>query len=127
MHICKEFTFDAAHTIPGLPLDHKCSRLHGHTYKVQLFVSGDLDDLGMIADYAEIERVWRPIHDELDHRYLNDISGLEKPTTEVLAWWIFRQLRDLALNWRESTSAAAHARVTSVRVYESSTTYCEVP
>ncbi len=131
MHICKEFTFDAAHTIPGLPEHHKCSRLHGHTYKVVLFVEGLLDEIGMIADYAEIAKIWQPLHDQLDHRYLNDIAGLEKPTTEVLAWWICQRVGDASLNVRRQASGnfegTIAARVTRVRVYESATTYCEVP
>jgi 6-pyruvoyltetrahydropterin/6-carboxytetrahydropterin synthase len=131
MHICKEFTFDAAHTIPGLPAHHKCSNLHGHTYKVQILVEGVMDDIGMIADYAEIEALWQPLHDMLDHKLLNEVAGLAKPTTEILAWWIYKRLTDAVLNDRVQVLAGdplqLSARIAGVRVYESSTTFCAVP
>jgi 6-pyruvoyltetrahydropterin/6-carboxytetrahydropterin synthase len=138
MHITKDFTFDAAHQLHGLPDDHKCRRLHGHTYRVRLYVEGPLDKVGMIADYDEIAKAWAPIADHLDHRYLNDIAGLDKPTTENLARWIHARLRETRLNVRDADGSdtapgrphmgfSAFARVTLVRVYESSTTYCEVP
>lgn len=131
MHICKEFKFDASHTLQGLPAGHKCLRLHGHTYTVVLFVTGILDSIGMIADYAEIEEVWRPLHELLDHRHLNDVPGLDNPTTENLAWWIFKRIHEVPINSRRVTNdhfdGVLAATVTRVRVYESSSTYCEVP
>ncbi len=99
--------------MPNTHDGHKCRRLHGHTYDVEIQVTGTPDPVtGWLIDYAEIAAAWAPLHERLDHRCLNDISGLENPTTEVLAPWILRQLTD--------------QRVTAVRVYESSTTWCEV-
>lgn len=114
--IAKTFDFDAAHFLPKVAEGHKCARLHGHTYRVEIRVAGELDARGMVCDYAEIAVAWAPIHDVLDHRCLNEVPGLENPTTEVLAPWI---LERLLCNGRGLP-------VVSVRVYESSTTWCEV-
>lgn len=94
MEIFKEFGFEAAHRLPNLPADHKCARLHGHSYRVRIHVRGPLDPtLGWVMDFAELKRVFRPLYDQLDHRYLNDVPGLENPTSEVLARWIWKRLR----------------------------------
>lgn len=128
MRICKSFTFDAAHRLDKLPADHKCHRLHGHTYKVELVVQGPLDDLGMIANYDELASAWEPLEDLLDHHYLNEIPGLESPTTENLAAFIFHKLSDVRLNRRNhALGVGSYAVVSMVRVYESSTTYAEYP
>jgi 6-pyruvoyltetrahydropterin/6-carboxytetrahydropterin synthase len=112
--ICKSFTFDSAHWLPHVPVDHKCHRMHGHTYRVELIAQGPLDARGMVLDYAELAEAWAPLHDALDHRLLNEIVGLENPTTEVLAPWIYDRI------------VARCSLVTGVRVYESSTTWCEI-
>ena len=94
MQIYKEFVFEAAHRLPNVPAGHKCARLHGHSWKGTIYVSGALDpELGWVMDYAEIKRVFAPVYEQLDHNYLNDIAGLENPTSEVLAQWIWRQLK----------------------------------
>ncbi|SFJ63927.1 6-carboxytetrahydropterin synthase QueD [Cellulomonas sp. KH9] len=94
MELSKEFTFEAAHRLPNLPADHKCSRLHGHSYKVKIEVSGPLDEqLGWVIDFGEIKTAWKELEDSLDHRYLNEIPGLENPTSEVLAVWIWDRLK----------------------------------
>jgi 6-pyruvoyltetrahydropterin/6-carboxytetrahydropterin synthase len=94
MEIFKEFRFEAAHRLPHVPPGHKCGRLHGHSYRVQLHVEGTPDPVtGWIIDFGEIKRAFKPIHDQLDHNYLNDIEGLENPTSEVLARWIFDRTR----------------------------------
>ena len=94
MDIYKEFVFEAAHRLPNVPAGHKCARLHGHSWKGTIYVSGALDpELGWVMDYAEIKRVFAPVYEQLDHNYLNDIAGLENPTSEVLAQWIWRQLK----------------------------------
>jgi 6-pyruvoyltetrahydropterin/6-carboxytetrahydropterin synthase len=94
MEIWKEFTFEAAHLLPNVPDGHKCKRLHGHSYRVRVYVSGDLDPtLGWVVDFADIREVCEPIRLELDHYYLNDIDGLENPTSEVLARWIWQRLK----------------------------------
>ena len=94
MIIYKEFRFEAAHRLPNLPADHKCARLHGHSFVVVVHVEGPVqEDLGWVMDFAEVSIHFKPIFEQLDHRYLNDIEGLENPTSEVLAMWIWKQLK----------------------------------
>lgn len=124
--ITKEFDFDAAHWLPRVHHNHKCRRIHGHTYRAVLECSGEIGaDSGWLVDYADIARAWAHIHDRLDHRCLNGIAAdpargldaqetvLENPTTENLVHWIFDQLAPLLPSLR------------GVRVYESATTYAE--
>jgi 6-pyruvoyltetrahydropterin/6-carboxytetrahydropterin synthase len=93
MEIWKEFGFEAAHVLPNVPDGHKCKRLHGHSYRVRICVDGDLDPvLGWVVDFAEIADAFEPILKDLDHYYLNEIDGLENPTSEVLARWIWARL-----------------------------------
>jgi 6-pyruvoyltetrahydropterin/6-carboxytetrahydropterin synthase len=93
MEIWKEFTFEAAHLLPHVPKDHKCRRLHGHSYRVRVCVEGPLDPtLAWVVDFAEIAEAFEPIRLRLDHYYLNEIEGLENPTSEVLAKWIWERL-----------------------------------
>lgn len=94
MHtVFKEFSFDSAHKLPNVPVGHKCGRLHGHTYRVRLEVSGKAGpETGWVVDYAEISAAWRPLHDQLDHRYLNDLPGLKNSTSENIARWIWNRL-----------------------------------
>lgn len=118
--ICKEFDFDAAHRLPRVPEGHKCGRMHGHTYRVQLVFSGDIDDeTGWFMDYADIAAAWAPLNAVLDHHTLNEIPGLENPTTEVLAHWILSRLK------AEHLGRPFWSFLRTVRIYESSTTYCE--
>jgi 6-pyruvoyltetrahydropterin/6-carboxytetrahydropterin synthase len=94
MEIWKEFTFEAAHRLPHVPAEHKCARLHGHSFRVRLTLRGPLDPtLGWVTDFAALSAAWRPLHERLDHRYLNEIEGLENPTSEQLAKWIWRRLK----------------------------------
>ncbi len=93
MEIFKEFTFEAAHRLPNVPEGHKCHRLHGHSFRVRVYVEGELDpSLGWIMDFAEIKTAVDPVIKQLDHYYLNEIDGLENPTSEVLARWIWKRL-----------------------------------
>ncbi|MCL7960841.1 MAG: 6-carboxytetrahydropterin synthase QueD [marine benthic group bacterium] len=93
MEIWKEFSFDAAHLLPNVPEGHKCRRLHGHTYTVRIYVRGEPDEnVGWIVDFADIKEAFDPIRERLDHYYLNEIEGLENPTAEMLARWIWRRL-----------------------------------
>ena len=92
--IYKEFTFEAAHRLPNVPEGHKCARLHGHSFQVRVTITGTLDPvLGWVMDFAEVKAACRSVHDRLDHRYLNEIEGLENPTSEVIAAWIWRELK----------------------------------
>lgn len=94
MEIFKEFSFEAAHRLPHVPPGHKCARLHGHTFYVRIVVAGEMDErAGWVMDFAEIKRQFRPLHEQLDHYYLNDIAGLENPTSENLARWIWARLQ----------------------------------
>lgn len=94
MEIYKEFTFEAAHRLPNVPPGHKCARLHGHSFRVRIHVTGEVDPkTGWIMDFADIKTAFAPLHDALDHRYLNEIEGLQNPTSESLARWIWQRLR----------------------------------
>ena len=89
----KEFTFEAAHLLPHVPEGHKCRRLHGHSYRVDVHVRGPrVEPAGWVLDFGDLKAAWAPVHDALDHRYLNDVPGLENPTSEVLARWLWRRL-----------------------------------
>ena len=90
----KTFQFEAAHMLPELPKSHKCRRLHGHSFVVEIAVAGDRDPkLGWVMDYAVISDAFRPIWQRLDHRYLNQILGLRNPTSENIAVWIWNKLK----------------------------------
>lgn len=94
MEIFKDFRFEAAHILPNLPEGHKCARLHGHSFKVRIYVIGDVQErTGWVLDFAEIKKAFNPILDKLDHNYLNDLIGLENPTCENIAIWIWKQLK----------------------------------
>lgn len=93
MEAFKEFTFEAAHRLPNVLSGHKCSRLHGHSYQVAVHVEGPVDDrAGWVMDFADIKCAMEPILAQLDHYYLNEIDGLDNPTSEVLARWIWDRL-----------------------------------
>jgi 6-pyruvoyltetrahydropterin/6-carboxytetrahydropterin synthase len=94
MEIYKEFNFEAAHLLPNVPPGHKCGRLHGHSFRVEVHVAGPLDNsLGWVMDYADIKTQVKPVIAQLDHYYLNDIPGLENPTSEVIARWLWLQIK----------------------------------
>ena len=94
MEIFLTFHFDAAHRLPQLPEDHKCRRLHGHTFRVEIHVSDTLDpDKQWVIDFAEIKQICSPVIEQLDHTYLNDIQGLENPTSEMIAQWIWEKIQ----------------------------------
>jgi 6-pyruvoyltetrahydropterin/6-carboxytetrahydropterin synthase len=90
----KDYTFEAAHRLPRVPPDHKCARMHGHSYRITVTVAGEVDpNLGWLIDFADITRVVEPLLlRELDHRTLNDVPGLENPTAENLSGWLWERL-----------------------------------
>lgn len=89
----EQFEFEAAHRLPKTPEGHKCRRLHGHSFRVTVEVRGDVDEeKGWLLDFADLEEAWEPLHDQLDHYYLNDVPGLENPTSELIARWIWERL-----------------------------------
>ena len=94
VRLIKSFTFEAAHRLPNMPRDHKCFRLHGHSFKVGLICEGRPDArTGILVDFGEIKQAFEPFHEMLDHRYLNEVQGLENPTSEMIAIWIWNRLK----------------------------------
>jgi len=94
MEIYKEFNFEAAHRLPNVPMGHKCARLHGHSFQVRLVVSGQVGERsGWVMDFGEIKAAFKPVWEQLDHHYLNEIPGLENPTSENIAEWIWRAIK----------------------------------
>ena len=94
MELRKTFQFEAAHLLPYLPKSHKCRRLHGHSFRVEVVVAGECDrKLGWLMDYADISEAFAPIWARLDHFYLNEVPGLENPTSENIAAWIWKKLK----------------------------------
>jgi len=94
LELRKTFQFEAAHLLPGLPKSHKCRRLHGHSFGVEVVVAGEADPkLGWVMDYAGISAVFKPIWEKLYHHYLNEIPGLKNPTSENIAVWIWQRLK----------------------------------
>ncbi|MHB1700170.1 MAG: 6-carboxytetrahydropterin synthase QueD [Acidobacteriaceae bacterium] len=93
MEIFKEFTFEAAHRLPHVPEGHKCARLHGHSFHVAVHVAGEVGaDSSWVMDFSDIKLAFEPLHRQLDHSYLNDLPGLENPTSEAIARWIWERL-----------------------------------
>jgi 6-pyruvoyltetrahydropterin/6-carboxytetrahydropterin synthase len=94
MEIFKEFSFEAAHRLPNVADDHKCGRLHGHSFRCEIHVRGAVGEKsGWVMDFAELKQAFEPLQKQLDHNYLNEIPGLENPTSEVLARWIWDRVR----------------------------------
>jgi 6-pyruvoyltetrahydropterin/6-carboxytetrahydropterin synthase len=94
MEIFKIFTLEAAHRLPQVPPGHKCARVHGHSFRVAIHVVGPVDaGQGWVMDFADLTRRFQPLYDQLDHHYLNDVPGLENPTSEHLAQWIWVRLK----------------------------------
>jgi 6-pyruvoyltetrahydropterin/6-carboxytetrahydropterin synthase len=93
VELVKEFRFEAAHLLPYVPSEHKCRRLHGHSFRCEVAVRGEVDPkLGWFVDYAEISTAFAPLREQLDHNYLNEIPDLQNPTSENIARWIWKRL-----------------------------------
>jgi 6-pyruvoyltetrahydropterin/6-carboxytetrahydropterin synthase len=94
LELRKTFQFEAAHLLPNLPESHKCRRLHGHSFQVEIVASGACDPkFGWVMDYADMSAAFKPLWEQLDHRYLNEVPGLENPTSENVAVWIWQRLK----------------------------------
>lgn len=94
VRLVREFTFEAAHLLPNAPEGHRCRRLHGHSYRVEIAVEGDVDPAtGWFLDYGVIRGQVEPLRQRLDHYYLNEIAGLDNPTSENLARWLWERLK----------------------------------
>ncbi|MGP1346017.1 MAG: 6-carboxytetrahydropterin synthase QueD [Phycisphaerales bacterium] len=93
VRLVKTFDFEAAHWLPCFPEGHKCRRMHGHSFRVEVVVEGEAPrERGYLIDYADIKKAVAPVRELLDHRCLNDIEGLENPTSEMIAVWIWDRL-----------------------------------
>jgi 6-pyruvoyltetrahydropterin/6-carboxytetrahydropterin synthase len=94
LEIFKSFTLESAHRLPNVPAGHKCARVHGHSFRVEIHVRGPLQpELGWVMDFADVKDAFEPLFRQLDHHYLNDVPGLENPTSEHLARWIWQRLQ----------------------------------
>ena len=112
--IIREYHFEAAHFLPRVVPGHKCARMHGHSYRIEIAVSGPVDEeTGWLIDYQQIHDAWMPLAAELDHHCLNEVKGLENPTSEVLARWVWEKI------------APALPQIERVTVFETSDARCE--
>ena len=94
MIIFKEFTFEAAHKLPLVSKNHKCFNLHGHSFKVKVCLDGPINEMGWVLDFSELKTICSPYIEQLDHSYLNEIEGLENPTSENIAIWLWARLKE---------------------------------
>jgi 6-pyruvoyltetrahydropterin/6-carboxytetrahydropterin synthase len=113
IRLVKTFRFEAAHDLPCFPEGHKCRRLHGHSFRFDVIVEGDVTaDKGYLIDYGDIKKICNPIVNQLDHYYLNDIPGLSNPTSEMIAIWLWSKIKPQL------------GMLVEIIVYETCTTAC---
>ena len=112
MIIFKDFTFEAAHKLPLVPKNHKCYKLHGHSFHVRISIEGALNNMGWVMDFGDVKLICHPVINQLDHSYLNEIKGLSNPTSENIAMWIWDAVRSKLPN------------ITSVEVRETCNSGC---
>jgi 6-pyruvoyltetrahydropterin/6-carboxytetrahydropterin synthase len=118
VEIFKIFSLESAHRLPNVPAGHKCARVHGHSFRVEIHVRGAVDGhLGWVMDFADLKAAFEPLFQRLDHHYLNDVPGLENPTSENLARWIWRELKPAL---PQLSKVVVHETCTSGAVYEGS-------
>lgn len=114
VRLSKQFHFEAAHDLPTFPPDHKCRRLHGHSFRFDVIVEGEVDSAkGYLIDYGDIPRAADPLVRRLDHYYLNEIEGLHNPTSEMIARWIWDRLKP------------ALPHLSAIVIHETCTSSCE--
>jgi 6-pyruvoyltetrahydropterin/6-carboxytetrahydropterin synthase len=116
MQIFKSFTFDSAHFLPNVPVGHKCKEIHGHTYRLIVYIEGPLDEhIGWVADFADIKKMIEPVIKSVDHKLLNELPGLENPTCERIAIWLWDKIK---ANVPALVKIELHETPTSGVVYE---------
>jgi 6-pyruvoyltetrahydropterin/6-carboxytetrahydropterin synthase len=125
-HIWRRYTFQSAHQLPNVPSGHKCGRMHGHGFEVILHANQDLGAREIGIDYDQLDALWAPIYIELDHACLNDIPGLENPTSEVISNWIWQRIKPQLpeLSWvtvYETASCGAHFDGKNYRIWKEMT------
>lgn len=113
LELTKTFYFDAAHNLSKVPPEHKCSNVHGHTFRVDVTISGEVNQQqGWVMDFGDIKSIVQPVIDRLDHHYLNQIKGLEKGTSELLVMWLWDRIKPLL------------PKLTKIVVWESPNSHC---
>ena len=128
-HIWRRYVFESAHQLPNVSIDHKCGRMHGHSFEVILHANQSLEGKFIGIDYDYLDEIWASVHAELDHACLNDIPGLQNPTSEMISSWIWNKLKPQLpeLSWitvYETSSCGAHFDGQNYRIWKEMTLDC---